>query len=257
MLFVSPQAFSQSSGSLGDANGDNSIDIVDALLVAQYYVRLPISTFYPDVADVDASGTIDIVDALLIAQFYVGLITEFPGGDQDGIEILKSEIDRNTAPQTETEELASVARGNNLFAFDLFHAIRANDDEGVNIFFSPLSISYTFAMCYAGANGNTETEIASVMHFTLPEERLHNTFNALEVILTEEPVDPPSYAGDELILHLVNSTWGQIGYPFAPGFLDTLAYNYGAGLNLVDFLNNPEECRLLINDWVGLSLIHI
>ena len=36
--------------------------------------------FDSSVANVDGSGSIDIVDALLIAQYYVGLSNEFPGG---------------------------------------------------------------------------------------------------------------------------------------------------------------------------------
>lgn len=37
------------------------------------------SNFNPDVADTNCDASIDIVDALLIAQFYVGLITGLPG----------------------------------------------------------------------------------------------------------------------------------------------------------------------------------
>lgn len=61
---------------LGDVNSDDSIDIVDALLVAQCYVGLT-SCADPSMADVNCDGTIDIVDALLIAQYYVGLISQF------------------------------------------------------------------------------------------------------------------------------------------------------------------------------------
>jgi hypothetical protein len=62
----------------GDVDGSGSIDIVDALLTAQYYVGLDPANFDPDAGDVDCSGQIDIVDALLIAQRYVGLIESFP-----------------------------------------------------------------------------------------------------------------------------------------------------------------------------------
>jgi endoglucanase len=65
-------------GTSGDVNDDGSINIVDALLTAQFYVGLEPANFNPDVADVNCSGAIDIVDALLIAQYYVGLIEEFP-----------------------------------------------------------------------------------------------------------------------------------------------------------------------------------
>lgn len=66
------------NGTLGDVNGDGTIDIVDALLTAQYYVGLNPAGFNPDAADVDCNGSVDIVDALLIARYYVGIITEFP-----------------------------------------------------------------------------------------------------------------------------------------------------------------------------------
>jgi hypothetical protein len=61
----------------GDVNASGSIDIVDALLVAQYYVGLSPSNFIVSNADVTKDGNVDIVDALRIAQYYVGLITGF------------------------------------------------------------------------------------------------------------------------------------------------------------------------------------
>jgi hypothetical protein len=67
-----------STGTKGDVNNSGSVDIVDALLVAQYYVGLNPANFNAANADTNCSGTIDIVDALLIAQRYVGLISNFP-----------------------------------------------------------------------------------------------------------------------------------------------------------------------------------
>jgi len=62
---------------LGDVNADGAVDIVDALLVAQYYVGLQVDVNI-DVADVNLDGAIDILDALLIAQYYVGIIDTLP-----------------------------------------------------------------------------------------------------------------------------------------------------------------------------------
>ncbi|MBN2533641.1 MAG: glycoside hydrolase family 9 protein [Spirochaetales bacterium] len=62
---------------LGDVNNDSSIDIIDALLIAQYYVGLDPQNFDINNADTNCNGTVDIIDALLIAQYYVGLINEF------------------------------------------------------------------------------------------------------------------------------------------------------------------------------------
>jgi hypothetical protein len=61
-------AFSAAGQQLGDVNYSGSVDIVDAILVAQYYVGLSITDFYNSVADVDCNGNIDIVDSMLIAQ---------------------------------------------------------------------------------------------------------------------------------------------------------------------------------------------
>jgi endoglucanase len=47
------------AGDLGDVNASGSIDIIDALLVAQYYVGLDPAGFNPAVADTNCNGTID------------------------------------------------------------------------------------------------------------------------------------------------------------------------------------------------------
>ena len=62
---------------IGDVNEDGTVNIIDALLVAQYYVGLNPEGFAVENADTDCSGSVNIVDALLIAQFYVGLLTGF------------------------------------------------------------------------------------------------------------------------------------------------------------------------------------
>lgn len=231
---------------LGDADGSGTVNIIDALVVAQVYVGFDLARFIASNADVDGSGAINIIDALLIAQYYVGSITEFPA--QSSVEILSSSYERNLSPSPDSSELDTVVQGNNNFAFDIFGYYRG---ENKNLFFSPASISFAFAMCSAGAAGNTETQIDTVMHFDLPNDRLHNAFNALEIELTTQTENAPPELGEELKLHIANSTWGQKGYYFVPDFLDILAVNYGAGMNLVDFISQPDECRVLINDWVS------
>jgi hypothetical protein len=79
ILTPPPTAVPTLSGNwtLGDVNNNGSIDIVDALLVAQYYVGLNPSEFIIEAADVNCDSSVNIIDALMIAQFYVGLIGEF------------------------------------------------------------------------------------------------------------------------------------------------------------------------------------
>ncbi|MBN2534400.1 MAG: DUF362 domain-containing protein [Spirochaetales bacterium] len=70
-----PGTFTSPPGNAGDVNNDGSIDIIDALLVAQFYVGLYPQNFDQSKADTNCDGFIDIIDALLIAQFYVGLVS--------------------------------------------------------------------------------------------------------------------------------------------------------------------------------------
>ena len=49
---------------LGNVNNDNTIDIVNALLIAQYYVGLNPQDYNPAAADTNCDGNIAIVDAL-------------------------------------------------------------------------------------------------------------------------------------------------------------------------------------------------
>jgi len=63
----------------GDANGDNSVNITDALLVSQFYVGILLPGNIDEIcSDVNCSNIVDIVDALLIARYYVKLISQFP-----------------------------------------------------------------------------------------------------------------------------------------------------------------------------------
>jgi len=78
LCFISIQGFSQA---LGDVDNSGGVNIVDALLIAQYYVGLEPAVFIPEVADVNCAGDINIIDALLVAQYYVGLIPEFSCDD--------------------------------------------------------------------------------------------------------------------------------------------------------------------------------
>jgi aryl-phospho-beta-D-glucosidase BglC (GH1 family) len=62
---------------LGDVDLNGTINIIDALLIAQYFVGLNPDTFYPGVADVNCDGSIDMIDALFIARYYIGHPVEF------------------------------------------------------------------------------------------------------------------------------------------------------------------------------------
>lgn len=65
----------------GDVNGDNTIDVSDALLICQIYLGNVAPTDTQNAAaDVNGDGAVDVSDALMICQYYLGNITEFPAG---------------------------------------------------------------------------------------------------------------------------------------------------------------------------------
>lgn len=169
-------------------------------------------------------------------------------GDIGVVEVLSSEKQRETLPSVSESDLAELVTGNSEFAFDLYRAVRG---QGGNLFYSPYSISLALAMAYAGAREETERQMADTLHFTLPQDRLHPAFNALDLELASRG---QGTAGDDegrFQLNVASAIWGQIGYSFLPEFLDVLAINYGAGLRLLDLAAAPEASRIVINEWIS------
>ena len=165
-----------------------------------------------------------------------------PDPSPAGFQLAKSEMARVAAPDVLASELDELVAGNDVFAFDLYQVLQAKYG---NLFFSPYSISTALAMTYAGARTETEKQMAETLKFTLPQDKLHSGFNALDLRLANEG------GADGFTLRIANSLWGQDGYPFLGEFLDVLAANYGAGLRLMDFVTDPEPARITINDWVS------
>jgi serpin B len=181
---------------------------------------------------------------IVASMILIGMLAPIVAGCAQGeaqAEFAASKAERETSPDVVEGDLTELVAGNSAFAFDLYQALR---DETGNLFFSPYSISVALAMAYAGARAETERQMAETLHFTLPQERLHPAFNALDQELRSEE-------GDNFKLHIANAIWGQIGYSFLSEFLDVLARNYGAGMRLLDFEKEPEASRQAINDWVS------
>jgi len=131
-------------------------------------------------------------------------------------------------------------RGNSAFAVDLYG--RLKEKEG-NLFFSPYSISTALAMTYAGARGDTEAQMAKVLHFGLGQDKLHGAFQQVAGQLKPRG-KKPGYQ-----LSVANALWGQEGYKFLDPFLHIGQTHYDGGLRPVDFAAS-ETARKRINTWV-------
>src|SRR5208283_3691449 len=64
----------------------------------------------------------------------------------------------------------SVSSGNNQFAFELFKNVAS--EKNSNVFFSPVSLSTASAMAYAGSRGETQRQMAEVLHFTGTQQQV-------------------------------------------------------------------------------------
>jgi len=165
-----------------------------------------------------------------------------------GGEVLKSDQDRITSPDVNLSDEALLVEGNSAFAFELYQALKG--EEG-NLFYSPYSISMALAMTYAGARGETAEQMADTLNFILEQEKLHPAFSWLDAELASRGEGAEGKDEEGFRLNIVNAIWGQKDYEFLTEFLDVLAENYGTGLRILDFITEPEESRVTINDWVS------
>jgi serine protease inhibitor len=145
-----------------------------------------------------------------------------------------------------------VVQGSNSFALDLYAKLRARRG---NLFLSPYSISTALAMTYAGARGQTASQMAEVLHFP--------TRSGAKAELP--PMDREQFASSfgriikdlnvrgrkgRYTLSVANALWAQKGYVFLDEFLKSVRTNYEGRLSEVDFVAATEKARKTINIWV-------
>ena len=138
-------------------------------------------------------------------------------------------------------EIVSLVKGNTDFAIDLYGKLKDRDG---NLFFSPFGISTAFAMTFAGAEGNTATQIAQVLHFGMDRDGLSGAFSDLATSLSATT----EKSGYEL--DIANALWVQSGYKLHKDLLDITKRFYNSGFKEVDFKLNTELTRQTINKWV-------
>ena len=137
------------------------------------------------------------------------------------------------------KDIGTVAEANNSFALDLYARLKEQDG---NLFFSPYSISSALAMTMSGARGQTEQEMARILHLKQAREKLHPADGAL-IERLKAPADAPYQ------LRIANRLWGQEGLTFRREFLNLTQEFYGAALAQVNFAGAAAEACRKINAW--------
>jgi len=148
------------------------------------------------------------------------------------------------------------AKATNETAVDL-HRQLAKADE--NLCISPYSIETALAMTFAGADGETRTEMARVLHLT-NDAGVPGSFNALQHSLEEmsaktaELVKQSKQFGgpsEPITLNIANRLFAQKGYPFRETYLSLVKQNFGGAFEPIDFIANPAAATQHINKWVA------
>lgn len=158
--------------------------------------------------------------------------------------IVASMVHTNAIFGSEEESVNTIAQGNNRFALELYGEIK--EKEKGNIFYSPFSISSALAMTYAGSKGRTEKEMAAVLHFEPNSTEFHQAFGEYLACLSAN-------AKDNIEFEIANRLWAEKTFKFRKEFIELVNASYGAGVENVDFVNDFENARIMINDWVALK----
>lgn len=119
-------------------------------------------------------------------------------------------------------------------------------DEGSHCI-SPYSIASALFIPYAGANGETKTQMATALNFTLPLPVLADHLATQNRLLTYHPSNYP----DTFHISIANSLWIQNNARLLPSFLKITQHELGATVRTVDFAKQTEASRNRINQWVN------
>jgi len=150
----------------------------------------------------------------------------------------------NSAPQPNAaSQRNSIVDANNKFGIALYKKVAGVNEvtpqePTKNLFFSPFSIGSAMAMTAAGAQQETLQQMLATLHLS---PNYHSEYKTLFAQLNKST---------QTELMIANRLWGQSGEPFYPSFLNLLSQNYGADLATMDFKTQPDQSRVVINNWV-------
>jgi serpin B len=179
--------------------------------------------------------------------------------------LVQADVPRDDPASISPALLEGAVNANNAFAFDLYARVLAEQTTRGNVLTSPISASLALTMTYAGAKGQTATEMATALHLGPNTPAVFDGQNALSAALESRAADArqrfiashtagsnvPAPSADDYALHVVNSVWGEQTYTWEQPFLTTLAKSYGTGIHAEDFAGQPDAARSTINLWVS------
>ncbi|WMX14761.1 MULTISPECIES: serpin family protein [unclassified Aureispira] len=148
----------------------------------------------------------------------------------------------NPPPNPPSITQSQIVDGNSQFAINIYQELV---DENQNQMLSPYSISTALGMVYAGADGNTATELKNVMGYGTNNNNFHQTFNQLTNTI-EQNVSSPTNSE----VNVVNKIWRNTSMSFLPDFESLMNNVYLAPVVATDFTQSTAA-KQQINNWVS------
>jgi len=145
-----------------------------------------------------------------------------------------------SASSLSAQPSGSAVQTNNEFAFKFFQQA---ERKKPNFCVSPYSITSAFAMCYAGAAGETQKEFQQVFGFGANNSATHQAFGKLQADLLARNNPGVQFA-------LANRLFPDAKYAFSQDYLDGVQKHYGASLKKFNYRSAYEPARKEINKWV-------
>lgn len=145
-------------------------------------------------------------------------------------------------------DVSALPKANAQLATNLYGRLAEKDG---NLFFSPYSISEAMAMTYAGAAGETKTQMASVLHVPMGHLNQDKVLRWTDTELAAAYAHHrKAMAGSRKFeLHIANALWGQEGFEFNKEYLKLVEKYFDGKLSNVDFAK-AEQAAKTINNWV-------
>jgi serine protease inhibitor len=144
-------------------------------------------------------------------------------------------------PRDLTGAEQELIQSDNAFGLKLFREIHAQEEPGVNLFISPLSVAMALGMTYNGAAGTTYEAMQETLELEgLSLEEANESYRSL--------IDLLRGLDSSVEFELANSIWYRQGYRVEPEFLDVNREYFDAEVTALDF--SAPTAKATINGWV-------
>jgi serpin B len=145
-------------------------------------------------------------------------------------------------PRALSRAETGLIEADNAFGLTLFTRVLAGEEEGANVFVSPLSVAMALTMAYNGADGGTREAMREALELDgLTIEGVNESYRSLIDLL--RGLDP------NVEFSIGNSIWYDQRYTFQQDFLDVNREYYDAEVSGLDF-GSPSAAPT-INEWVS------